>query len=57
MWIGVYYYIRREAAALQPGKGPEEAHVDNMGLAAAAPMKDQWCQGTTKELGVEGDLG
>ena len=33
-----------------------EARVDVVGLAAAAPMKDQRCQGATMELGVEDDL-
>ena len=42
---------RREAAALQQGKSQEEAHVDVMGLAAAAPMKGQRCQGKTEEQG------
>ena len=34
-----------------------EAHVDVVGLAAAASMKDQRCQGETMDLGVEDDLG
>jgi len=31
--------------------------VDVVGLAAAAPMKDQRYQGATMGLGVEDDLG
>ena len=55
--IGTQGQEPRGKAALQHGKNQAEAHVDVVGLAAAASMKDQKCQGATMDLGVENDLG
>ena len=55
--IGTQGQEPRGKAALQHGKNQAEAHVDVVGLAAAASMKDQRCQGATMDLGVEDDLG
>ena len=36
-----FIIISEGSSCSPPGKSPEEAHVDNMGLAAAAPLKGQ----------------